>query len=338
MSRRVLTGVRTTGQMHLGHFVGALKQWVDVQSWNTYDCYFLLADVQALTTHAENPSLLPVAVKTIILDWLSVGLDPFRADVHFVLQSAIFERFELSGLLAMIPTWREVRNNPTVKEELKKNANPSAGFMLYAVDQAADIYMVSPVPHESGDELLVPVGSDQVPHLELARHIARDFNKKYQRNLFTPCQALVGDVGRLPGIYGDEKMGKSADNAIFLTDTKETVKDKVNQIRVPSRAANEPGETEKNILFQYHRAFNSDEDQVADLTERYQKGQVGDREVRERLMAAINRFLEPIQERRAHFANVNVREILEEGTRATRPAAKLVIEQVRDAMHLGYPT
>jgi tryptophanyl-tRNA synthetase len=324
--------------MHLGHYVGALKQWVEIQNKKEYECFFLLADIQALTTHSKSPAMLPESIKAIVLDWLSIGLDPSDPNVHFVLQGQIPERHELSILLSMITPWNDLSGNPTLKDELQKQSNPSAGFMLYPVDQAADIYMVNPFPAESGDELLVPVGEDQSPILELSRRIARVFNKTYGP-LFVPCKGLVGEVGRLPGIRGTGKMGKSDNNAIYLTDTPKDVEDKVMGMFTDQNRlhATDPGETRENPVFQYHRAFNQNKEEVAELTERYESGRVGDVEVKKRLVLALNDFLHPIRERRAALEKVDVREILVDGTAVTRATAKPVIERVRELMHIGYP-
>ncbi len=190
-TKRVLTGMRTTGRLHLGHYIGALKQWLDAQASEDYECFFLLADVQALTTHAETPALLEESVKEVVFDWLAVGLDPNLSRVHFVMQSQVPERAELSILLTMVAKYKEVLRNPTLKRELAQQKDPSLGFINYPVDQVADILMVCPYPHEPGDKILVPVGEDQVPHLEYARDLAKRFNRMYGQKVFLPCTALV---------------------------------------------------------------------------------------------------------------------------------------------------
>jgi len=338
-TKRVLTGMRTTGQLHLGHYVGALRQWVKVQNTNEFESFFLLADVQALTTHADRPELLTRSVREVVLDWLAVGLDPNRPNVHFVLQSQIPERAELSIALSMIAGYNEVRRNPTLKAELKDlGKEATMGFIAYPVDQVADIYMVSPTPPESGDKLLVPVGEDQVPHLEYARVLARRFNKRYGR-VFVPCEALVGKVGRLVGTDGQAKMSKSKGNTINLADDARTVETQVMRMFTdPKRIrADMPGETVNNPVFVYHRAFNPDSEEVADLTERYEKGKVGDVEVKRRLAAVLNNFLAPIRERRAKFEQTDLRELLISGTQEARKVCLPVIESVKEKMHLVYP-
>lgn len=339
MSREVvLTGMRTTGSLHLGHYVGALKQWIDVQNSGKYECYFLLADVQALTTHADRPEVLRQSVRDVALDWMSVGLDPKLPNVHFVLQSQVTERYELSGLLSMIAKFSEIKRNPTLKTELENQPDASVGFMAYPVDQAADIYMVSPTPPEKGDRLLVPVGEDQVPHLEYARVLARRFNKTYGL-VFTPCEALVGEVGRLVGTDGKAKMSKSLGNAISLSDDTRTVEKKVKSMFTdPTRIRPDmPGHTEDNPVFIYHRAFNPNKEEVAELTDRYQRGKVGDVEVKTKLATALNNFLDPIRERRAESEKADLGEIVREGTEAARKACSPVVKSVRKYMSLDFP-
>lgn len=358
--RRVLTGMRTTGELHLGHFVGALKEWKRIQDEGSHESFFLLADVQALTTHADNPAMLTRSVRDVVMDWLSVGLDPQLDRIHFVQQSQIPERVELSQAFMMIARFNEVMRNPTLKSELKalrtdgkndanEDVDPESadmmdtgsatmGFMSYPVDQAADIYMVSPTPPQDRDELLVPVGEDQVPHLEYSRVLARRFNKDYGE-VFVPCSALVGEVGRLVGTDGKEKMSKSLGNAISLSDDRETVNAKVRRMFTdPNRKrATDPGETENNPVFVYLRAFDSNVAEVQQLTEDYQNGRVGDVAVKQILAQRLNEFLDPIRDRRAQFEGANIRDMVMEGTQVARASAIPVVESVREKMHLTYP-
>lgn len=343
-TKRALTGMRTTGRLHLGHYIGALEQWIQVQERGNIECFFLLADVQALTTHADRPEILAESIRDVVLDWLAVGLDPHQPNVHFVLQSQVPERGALSQLLQMIAYKKEVERNPTLKAELKQqwdSRNPiTMGFMTYPVDQVADILMVCPYPPKPGDELLVPVGEDQVPHLEYARVLARRFNEKYGQRVFLPCEPMVGRVGRLVGTDGQAKMSKSLDNAIYLSDDPETVRRKVMRMFTdPKRVrADIPGETEDNPVFIYHRAFNPDEAEVTDLTERYQKGRVGDVEVKGKLAKTLNAFLDPIRERRRQFERTDLRELVVAGTHAARETCKPVLAAATEAMYLRFPT
>lgn len=339
MIKRVLTGMRTTGKLHLGHYVGALKNWKEIQDRGEHECFFLLADVQALTTHADNPKVLVESVRDVVLDWLSVGLDPTRPNVHFVLQSQVMGRYALSQLFLMIAGKNEVERNPTLKTELKQqDRDVTMGFMTYPVDQAADIYMVTPPP-EKGNQLLVPVGEDQVPHLEYSRVLAQRFNQKYG-SVFQPCGALVGQVGRLIGTDGQAKMSKSLNNAIYLSDDSATVQRKaMNMFTDPKRIRPDiPGNTDdSNPVFAYHRAFNSDTEEVTDLTNRYQQGKIGDVEVKQKLIKALELLLAPIRERRAQFANTDLREILIAGTETASKICNQVTQMAMDKMFLKYP-
>jgi len=334
----VLTGMRTTGSLHLGHYVGALNQWLEIQKAGEHECYFLLADVQALTTHANNPALLTRSVREVTLDWLAVGLDPTLPNVHFVQQSQVPERYELSALLMMIARYNEVMRNPTLKTELERQPNASMGFMAYPVDQVADIYMVNPYPAQPGDEVLVPVGADQVPHLEYARDLAFRFNRDYGQ-IFTPCSPLVGEIGRLVGIDGDAKMSKSMGNTINLSDDPKTVKEKVmgmftdkNHLRVQ-----DPGDSENNPVFMYLRAFDPNRDEVEELAAYYRRGGLGDVALKRRLVDVLNNFLDPVRQRRAKVENADIGDILFEGSQAARKACIPVVQAVRELMALVIP-
>lgn len=337
-TRRVLTGMRTTGDLHLGHYVGALKEWKRIQDEENYDCYFLLADVQALTTHADRPGLLTQSVRDVVKDWLSVGLDPNKPNIHFVLQSMVPERYELSALLMMIARHSEVMRNPTLKDEMKNEKNPTMGFIAYPVDQVADICMVSPTPPIRGDEVLVPVGEDQAPHLEYARVLARRFNRDYGE-VFVPCRALIGEVGRLVGTDGKDKMSKSLGNVINLSDSREVVYQRVRGMFTdPDHIrADMPGKTENNPVFIYLNAFDPDKDEVADLTEQYQRGGLGDVAVKGILTKRLNEMLDPTRDRRAAINDSDIRDIVIAGTERARKACIPVVEAVREKMHLKYP-
>lgn len=339
--QRVMTGMRTTGKLHLGHYVGALQEWKRIQDEGQYEAFFLLADFQALTTHAENPAILSESVREVVLDWLSVGLNPSLDKIHFVQQSKVPERYELSWHLMQIATYSEVMRNPTLKTELAKQENATMGFMSYPVDEAGDILIVSPTPPRKGDEILVPAGEDQAPLLELSRELARRFNSRYG-NVFVEPIGRTGKIGRLVGPDGQEKMGKSLGNAINLSDSPEAVNSKVKKMYTdPKRLrATDPGETDRNPVFVYLRAFASkpeDISQVAQLTEEYQHGRVGDVQVKAVLARVLNEFLDPIRDQRSQLTNVNVREIVIEGTEVARQASRPVIESVREKMHLQFP-
>ncbi len=332
--RRVLTGMRTTGQLHLGHYVGALKMWLDAVT-EGYDCYFLLADVQALTTHADRPELIQQSVKDVVLDWMAVGLDPTLPNVHFVLQSGVPSRFEISQYLLMIANLGEIERNPTIKSEMKGMKNPSMGFLTYPVDQAADIYMLSP-ELVTGNELLVPVGEDQVPHLEYSRVLARRFNKAYKTKVFLPCRAKVGEVGRLVGVDGQEKMSKSKGNAIGLADDPSTVTKKVmSMFTDPTRLkATDPGHVLGNPLFIYFDAFAQDKAEVAEYKRLYELGQIGDVRLKRRLAEIVNDMLAPMRARREVAARTDVMEHVRRGSAEASKIADDVLARMKTAMYL----
>ncbi len=341
---RVLTGVRPTHEdgQHLGHYVGALRGWLNYQSQLNTECFFLVADIQALTTHADQPQMIRESVKGVVKDWLAVGLNPNLANVNFVLQSQVKDRAELSLLLSMIAPWGELARNPTIKEELdkmkSKGSSETVGFMTYPVDQAADIYMISP-PNEQGNEILVPVGADQLPHLEFAREIARRFNRAYDVNLFRPCEGRTTDVGRLSGTDGQGKMSKSQGNAIMLSDSAEIVKAKIMGMYTdPNRhRSTDPGTVENNPLFEYFDAFAPDHEEVDEYKRKYRLGQIGDVYLKQRLADIINNMLDPIRERYIENQNAPVGDYLLAGTARASEICSEVVAYAREAMYLGFP-
>jgi len=337
-TKRVLTGIRPTGPLHLGHYAGALKQWIPLQK--DCECFFMIADIQALTTHVDNPKLIEDSVREVTLDFLAVGLDPKKSNVHFVLQSAIPELTELTVYLSMVTPFTWMQSNPTIQTEMKQLGKEiSTGFMCYPVSQAADISFVSPDPNESSEPTLVPVGEDQVPHIRDNNSIISAFNRKYSPT-FVECEALLGDVKRLVGTDGQSKMSKSLNNAIYLKDDEETIEKKIRSMFTdPNRIhPNDPGTVEGNPVFIYHDAFNNNKEEVKDLKERYIKGTVGDVEVKEKLNVAIQEFLGPIREKRKEYEKEDVKKILEEGTVYARAIALKTLERTRKAMHLNYPS
>ncbi|MBI4301473.1 MAG: tryptophan--tRNA ligase [Chloroflexi bacterium] len=265
------------------------------------------------------------------LDWLAVGLDPEVST--FVIQSYVPEHAELTMLLSMITPLARLQRNPTLKAEMEQleQKDLSVGFFTYPVSQVADILL--PKAH------LVPVGEDQLPHIEMTREVARRFNRSYGE-VFPIPEALVGRVPRLVGTDGQAKMSKSLGNVILLGDDAEMVRSKVMTMYTdPTRIhATDPGHVEGNPVFMYHDAFNSNKDEVEELKDRYRKGKVGDVEVKKRLAQAINQFLDPIRERRAYYAQRldEVKEALMEGTQRGKKVAETTMAEVRSAMHLKY--
>ena len=326
--KRILNGIRPTGALHLGHYVGALHNWVDLQ--NQYECYFLIADYQALGDHFHDIDLIRDSVLQVTLDWLAVGLDPENSS--FVVQSYVPEFAELTMLLSFITPLGMLERNPTLKGELDalEVERRTVGFFNYPMSQVADILI--PRAH------LVPVGDDQSPHVEMTREVARKFNRMFGE-VFPEAETLIGKIPRLSGTDGQGKMSKSKGNVIMLGDDEKTVTKKVRGMFTdPNRIrADIPGKVEGNPLFQYHDAFNPDTNQVEDFKTRYREGNIGDVEVKMALAEAINNFLDPIREKRHYYeGNMNlVEDALMAGVARTRVIAAETMKMVRDAMRIS---
>jgi len=333
---RILTGDRPTGRLHLGHYVGSLKNRLKYQE-DGAEVFIIIADYHTLTTKHSRDHIKAVQenVRDLVLDYLSVGIDPQKTTIY--LQSLVPQVAELNLLFEMLVSVNRLRRVPTLKEKVKESRKErvgevSFGLLGYPVLQAADILMVK--------ANLVPVGRDQESHVEVTREIAKSFNRSYGEVLPVP-QALV-DGELLPGTDGRPKMGKSLGNAIYLTDDSGTVKRKVMSMYTdPKRLrASDPGTVEGNPVFEYHKAFNSDKSEVASLTDRYQKGHVGDVEVKERLYLALEKFLNPVRKQRGEYEGNEklVNEILYGGTRKTMAEAATTLKEVRGAMGLASAT
>ncbi len=339
---RILTGDTPTGRLHLGHWVGSLERRVALQQ--SHDCYFILANVHAFTTRSERPDEIRSDTIDIVRDYLAAGIDPNESTIF--LQSEIPAIAELTFLFSMLLGYGRVMKNPTIKDEIRvKNLGDtySFGFLLYAVGQTADILSFRPVG--------VPVGEDQVPHIEMTREVARKFNQLYCNvsdqiddedhvqagGVFPVPRAEVGRVARLVGTDGDNKMSKSLNNAIFLSDTAKQVQKKVNKIFTGRQSAEDPGDP-NNVLFQYHDAFNPNAAEVADLRERYAAGKVGDGEVKKILGGHINELLDPMRERRAQYESNDglILEILKDGCTKANAVAEETLAMAKDAMGIGF--
>lgn len=329
--RRILTGDRPTGKLHLGHWLGSIRNRVRLQ--DEYECFFIIADLHTLTTKPEKESIaeIPGHIRDIVLDYLSVGIDPARAKIF--VQSAVPETSELTLLLSMLVSLPRLERLPSIKD-MAEAAHLDVlpfGLVGYPVLQAADILL----PRAD----VVPVGKDNVPHVEITREIARRFNYLYGP-VFAEPEPLISEVPTLPGIDGQAKMSKSLDNAIFLSDPAEVVRQRVMQMYTdPNRVrADIPGNVEGNPVFVYHDAFNPDRDEVNDLKDRYRAGKVGDVEVKQKLYRALEAFLEPMRERRSRFEAQTglVEEILHQGNERMRAVARETMERVRAAMGLSY--
>jgi tryptophanyl-tRNA synthetase len=333
--KRILTGIRPTGPLHVGHYAGALENWVKLQY--DYDCSFLIADYQ-VSDYADDLPRVRQAVWDVALDWLAVGLDPQRT--RFVIESLVPEHTELMVWLAWLVPVGMLERNPTLKTEMYAIENPQdaktkgkavpIAFYLYPLMQVANILL------SRAD--LVPVGEDQLPHVELARETARRFNRDFTP-IFPEPQALLGRVPRLLGTDGSAKMSKSRDNTIDLKDSAGTVARKVRRMYAgPPRAAKEAGKVAENPVFLYLDAFDRDTQEVQDLKERYERTGVSNEELKDRLTRVLNGMLEPMRERRARYeSNLPlVREALDQGSKAARVIAGETMERVREALELNY--
>ncbi len=328
---RILTGDRPTGSMHLGHYVGTLANRAKLQ--DQYECFFLVADLHMLTTRTELERLRQTGqnIRDVVLDNLSVGIDPERST--YLLQSLVPAIAEMAVIFSMLTTVPRLQRVPTLKEVMQDLdiEQPSAGLLIYPVLQAADILCVR--------ANLVPVGKDQASHLEVTREIARRFNGIYGDVLPEP-DTLIGEVPTLVGTDGQAKMSKSIGNAIYLSDDAKTVEQKVRGMYTdPNRVrADIPGRVEGNPVFIYHDAFNPNVEEVNDLKERYLQGKVGDVEVKKKLAAAINNFLDPIRERRAALERNPriVEEVLAAGSERGQREAAQTLEMMKEAMGLKF--
>jgi tryptophanyl-tRNA synthetase len=323
--KRILTGDRPTGRLHLGHYVGSIRNRVELQ--DSYESYFVVADLHTLTTQPDKSAIKSIRqhAKDIVIDYLSLGIDPERSVIF--LQSEVPEIYELNLIFEMLVTVPRLERIPSLKEMARDASLDTMPFGLlgYPVLQAADILL--PRAH------LVPVAKDNEAHVEIAREIARRFNRLYGE-VFPEPEALLGDL--LVGTDGRAKASKTLDNVIYLSDAAETVEEKVRSMYTdPNRVhADVPGKVEGNPVFIYHDAFNINEDEVADLKERYRQGKVGDSEVKNSLALALNNFLDPIRERRVEHESQSslVEDILRHGTAKMRIEAEKTIELVRSAM------
>ncbi len=326
---RILTGDRPTGKLHLGHYIGSLKNRLKLQ--DSYEVFILVADLHSLTTKSDTKDIKE-NIKNLIIDQLAVGIDPEK--VSFCLQSAIPEDTELAVIFSMLVSKSRLERIPTLKDVLRdlKIDNPSLGLLSYPVLMAADILMIK--------SNLVPVGKDQASHVELTREIAEKFNTIYGDVFPLPESLIPEELGTLPGIDGKAKMSKSLDNAIYLSDDTKAVTDKVMKMYTdPTRIKpTDPGHIEGNPVFVYLDQFCSHEEKskVSEYKDKYKQGKVGDVEVKKYLIEVLERFLEPIRKKRVELlAQDNlVEEILTEGTAKARKEAQTTLTQVRKAIGL----
>ncbi len=342
---RILTGDTPTGQLHLGHWVGSLENRVKLQ--DEYECFFLIANMHAFTTRADKPDEIRRSTLDIVKDWIACGMDPEKST--FVLQTEIPGIAELTWYLAMLLPFNRVMRNPTLKTELEDKGlgdSYSFGFPMYSVGQCADILIFRPE--------LVPVGEDQLAHIEPCREVARRFNQLYcgvdphtedddyvrEGGLFPIPEGKVGRVARLVGTDGKLKMSKSLNNAIFLTDTFKKIKTKMGGLYTGRQTMDEPGDI-NNALFEYVRAFIADDERIKELEEAYAKGDnIGDGHIKVEIAEHIDKLLEPMRERRVPFegeeGDKKVLEILREHTRQANNAAEETLYLAKQAMKLDF--
>lgn len=327
----VLTGDRPTGPLHLGHYIGSLKNRLELQ--HTAEQYVMIADTQALTDNAHDPKKVRDNVLEVALDYLAIGLDPAKSTIF--IQSLIPQLPELTLYYLNLVTWNRLKHNPTVKQEIVQKGfgeNVPAGFMVYPVSQAADITAFK------AD--LVPVGEDQLPMIEQTNEIVRKFNQIYKTNVLVETQALIPKIARLPGTDGKAKMSKSLGNAIFLSDSADSVAKKVkgmytdpNHLRLE-----DPGQVEGNPVFDYLTAFDPDQASLQEMKEHYQRGGLGDSIVKKRLIDVLQAFLGPIRSKRDSLSKNPdyVFDTLKKGTEVAQEAAAQTLSEVRRAMSLNY--
>ena len=345
MGKVILTGDRPTGKLHLGHYIGSLRRRVQLQQEGDFDRMFVfMADVQALTDNADNPEKIRQNIIEVALDYLAAGLDPQKCTLF--IQSMIPELAELTTYLMNLITVSRVQRNPTVKTEIKMRnfeANIPLGFFCYPVSQAADITLFKATT--------VPAGEDQEPMLEVTRELVRRFNQTYAPVLVEPEIMLPENATarRLPGTDGKEKMSKSLGNCIYLSDSAADVWKKVKKMSngEPRMSLDEPGHLEGNAVFTYLEAFSSDEDfaefwpefkTLEELKAQYVKGGIGDGTTKKFLNNVLNKFMEPIRQRRHEFEQdiPEIYNILKKGTEKARETAAQTMCEVRSAMQINY--
>lgn len=322
---RILTGHRPTGPRHIGHLVGTLENWARLQ--DDYECYFLVADLHVLTTRVEQTGILPDNVLEMLADWLAAGIDPARSKI--VLQSALPQHTQLSALLGNLVSVARLERVPTYKEQVQQlNLNPSLGLLAYPLLQSADILLYKAE--------VVPVGEDQLPHVELTRELARRFNLLFGETFPEP-QALLSQSPRLPGL-DNRMMHTSYGNTISLGDSEaETTRKVMSMYTDPTRIhATDPGHVEGNPVFAYMDLFNPDEAEVNELKALYRTGKVGDVQIKQRLAVVLNQYLAPLRARRKDLIQhtSDLIDILHQGTQQARPLVQGVIEEVQHKMGL----
>ncbi|MCH4248801.1 tryptophan--tRNA ligase [Acinetobacter populi] len=325
----ILTGDRPTGQLHLGHFAGSLRTRVGLQ--DSHQQYLLLADTQALTDNADNPEKVQRNIIEVALDYLAVGIDPNKTTI--CIQSCLPALFELTSYYMNFVTVARLERNPTIKSEIQMRGferDIPAGFLCYPVSQAADITAFKAT--------IVPVGEDQIPMIEQTNEVVRRVNRQIGQNILPECQALLSNVGRLPGFDGKAKMSKSLGNTIVLNATDKDIKKAVNAMYTDPNhlRIEDPGQVEGNVVFTYLDAFDPNKEEVAELKAHYRRGGLGDGTVKKRLEAVLKELIEPIRERRNELAQdpTYVMDVLRDGTDKCRQITQQTLDEVKAGLGL----
>ena len=339
MPKIILTGDRPTGPLHLGHYLGSLANRIKLQNQEengnkSYELNVLIADMQALTDHFDEPDKIAQNVLEVTLDYLAVGIDPKISTI--CLQSQLPAISELTMYYLNLLTLNQIERNPTVKEEIKQknfeNKLP-VGFLIYPVHQAADI--------TSFGAELVPVGADQIPMIEDTNAIVRKMNQTYKTEVLKECEALVpSNFSRLVGLDGKAKMSKSLGNAIYLKDDSDTLWKKVKQMYTDPNhlKVEDPGQVEGNVCFTYLDAFGDDKEEIQKLKDHYSKGGLGDMKVKKYVCEVLEAKLKPIRERREEFSKDigQVEQIIKEGTKRARELTDNKLQEIKSAMQISY--
>lgn len=331
MKKRILTGDRPSGKLHIGHLMGSLLNRVKLQ--DEYEQFVLVANVQALTDNFDNPLKVKESIGELLCDYYAVGIDFAKSTVF--IQSEVPQIHEIFIYLANFATVQQVSHNPTIKTELAQKGfekSTPLGFFIYPIHQAGDILAVN------AD--LVPVGKDQAPMIESTRDLARKFNTTYGKQVLHEPKALFGVEKNVPGIDGNEKMGKSLGNAIYLSDSEEVLREKVFKVYTdPKRIhATDPGKIEGNVAFAYHDLFNDNRDEITDLKEKYKVGKVGDVEVKEKLFVAMNKVLTPIRVKRAEAEKIkgDLLGLALAGSKKVSAIAQGIVDEMKEAMEIKF--
>ena len=334
----ILTGDRPTGKLHIGHYVGSLKNRVLLQNKDEYNMFVFLADQQALTDHAKDPKTIVESIGNVALDYLAAGLDPEKVTIF--IQSQIPELAELTMYYMNLVSLARLERNPTVKTEISQKGfgeSIPTGFLVYPISQAADITAFK--------ANFVPVGNDQKPMIEQTREIVRSFNHAYNTDALVEPEGIYPEneaAGRLPGLDGNAKMSKSLNNGIYLADDADTLKKKVMSMYTdPDHIkVEDPGKIEGNMVFHYLDVFGRPEDatEIAEMKEQYQRGGLGDVKTKRYLLEILDRELRPIRERRLEFAKEmgEVYSVLEKGSERARNVAAQTLDEVKSAMGITY--